>query len=121
MRARAARRFQLDHAQRQAVHEHHHIGPPVVLAVDHNELAHRQPVILLWVLEVDERDLARCQCAVVRVELDVHAFRHQLVEAAVFFEQRWQLGLHHASHGILTRLHWQCRVQARYGVLEPFL
>ena len=83
----AARRFQFDHAQRQAVNEHHHIGPPVVLAVDDHELAHRKPVVLLWLLKVDERDFARRQRAVIGVVLHIHAFGDQLVQAAVFFEQ----------------------------------
>jgi hypothetical protein len=47
--------------------------------------------------------------------------RHQLVEAAVLFKQRWQLGLHHPPHGILTRLQWQTRVQASNCVLETLL
>jgi hypothetical protein len=38
-------------------------------------------------LEVDESDLARRQGAIQSVVFDVHAFRHQCVEAAVLFEQ----------------------------------
>ncbi|MNR36787.1 hypothetical protein D3C85_1547550 [compost metagenome] len=87
MRPRAARCFQLDHTQRQAVNEHHHIGPPLVLAVDHNELAHRQPVVQFRMLKIDERDFASGQRAIMCVVFDVHTFRHQLVEAAVLFKQ----------------------------------
>ena len=72
-------------------------------------------------LEVDERDLPSGQRAVVGVILDVHAFRHQLVEAAVLFKQRWQLGLHHPPHGILTRLQRKARIQTRDGVFKPLL
>ncbi|MNH29105.1 hypothetical protein D3C79_893140 [compost metagenome] len=73
---RAARRFQLDHTQRQAVNEHHHIGSPLVLAVDHNELAHRQPVVQFRMFEIDKRDLASGQGAIIGVVFDVHTFRH---------------------------------------------
>ncbi len=87
MRPRAARRFEFDHRQRQAVDEHHHIGPPVVRAVDHYELGNRQPVVLLRIFEVDQVHLAGRQRAISGDILDIHAFRHQPVQAAVLFEQ----------------------------------
>jgi len=70
-------------------------------------------------LEIDERDLASSQRTIVSVVLDIHAFSHQLVDAAVLFEQRWQFGLHHLANGILSGLQWQAKVQASNGLLEP--
>ena len=83
----ATRRLQLDHPHRQAIQEHDHIRPPTVLATDNRELAHRQPVIVLRLLKIDQPDLSRRQRTVVSVILHIHAFGHQLVEPAVLFQQ----------------------------------
>lgn len=77
----------VEHGQQQAIYEHRHIGLPVILTADHHKLAYRQQVVLLRLLNVDERCLASSHSAVVHVVLDVHTFCHQLVDAAVF-EQR---------------------------------
>jgi len=99
-----------DHGQRQAVDEQHHIRPPVDLPVDDHELLHRQPVVARRHREVQQRHLARRQFtqirAILAVVLDIHAFDQKRVDAAVFFQQRWQFGLHHAPHSILARLQW---------------
>lgn len=46
-------------------------GTAVVLPGDHHELTDRQPVVQLGLLKVDQRNLARCQRAIVRVVLDI--------------------------------------------------
>ena len=46
--------LQFDHAQRQAVDEHHDVGPAVVPGLDHRELVDHQPVVVVRVVVVDQ-------------------------------------------------------------------
>ena len=91
----AARRFQLDHAQRQAVDEDDDIRPAVDAALNHRELARRQPVVRGEIVEIDQADLVATDRAVIAIELDIDAFDHQLVQAAVLFNERRLLGGQH--------------------------
>ncbi len=46
--------LEFQNRQRQAVDEQHHIGPAIVLPLDHRELIDREPVVRLGRLEVDQ-------------------------------------------------------------------
>ena len=58
--------LQLDHAERQAVDEDHHVGPAVRLVLDDRELVHRQPVVGVGIVEVDQADAVAADRAVRR-------------------------------------------------------
>ena len=49
--------LQFDHTERQAVDEDHHVRAAVRLVLDHGVLVHRQPVVGVGIVEVDQADL----------------------------------------------------------------
>ena len=75
--------LQLDHAERQAVDEDHHVRPAVRLVLDHGELVHRQPVVGVGIVEVDQADLLAADGAVGAAHLDRHALDHVAMQPAV--------------------------------------
>lgn len=116
----AARRFQFDHDEGQAVDKENHVRPPVVPAADDRELSDRQPVIALRPLEIDERYLASRQHSIVAVVLHIHAFGQQHVDAAVFLQQIRQSGLSKSADGIASSLARQMRIEPGDSVFQAF-
>ncbi len=121
MRARAARRFQFNHCQRQAVDEQHDVRPAVDLTVDDHELLHRQPVVAFRHIEVQKLNLARRQHAIVAVVFDICAFGQQRVNATVFFQQSGKDGLGELADGIRPRFRRKLRIEPQYDILQPLL
>ena len=46
--------LQFDHSQGQAIDKQHHVGASVVAVFDHRVLVHRQPVIGVYIVEIDQ-------------------------------------------------------------------
>ena len=111
MRARkrgvfAARRFEFDHAKRQAIDEDDDVRPPIDAALDHRELAGRQPVICGRIVEIDQTNLVAPDRAVFAVEFDIDTLDHQLVQAAVLFDEGRLFGRQHLPKRIAARFGW---------------
>ena len=79
--------LQLDDAQRQAVDENHHVGPPVVLAFDHGELVHHEPVVVVRVGKINQPDDLRADAAIFPPALDGDAVHEQPVKGAVLRDE----------------------------------
>ena len=111
--------LQLDHGQGQAVDEQHHIGPAVVLSLDHRELVHRQPVVGIGVGEIDQPGRIAADIAVLPGNLDGHALNQIAVQAAVLLDEREGLRLPHLAQHVLQRRGGQVRVEACERLAEP--
>ena len=75
--------FQFNDAQRQAVDENHHVGAAVVLAFDHGELVHHEPVVIFRVGKINQPDDFRADAAVLAAAFDGDAVHQQPVKGAV--------------------------------------
>ncbi len=91
--------LQFDHADGQAVDEHHHVGAAILAVLDHRELVDGEPVVRADVIERDQPDLVALDDAVVAMELDIDAFGHQPMDAAVLLDERGRLRVEHAGDG----------------------
>ena len=91
--------LQFDHTERQAIDEDHHVGPAVRLVLDHRVLVHRQPVVGVRIVKVDQPDLLAADGAVRAANLDRNTLDHVAMQPAVLLDQRGryrlrQLGEH---------------------------
>ena len=111
--------LQLHDGERQAVDEQNHIRPAVVLSFDDRELVHREPVIGLDVVEVDQPHRIATDATVLPGTLHGHAFDQVAVEAAVLLDERGRLRLPQLAQRLLLRLGRQLRVEARHRLAEP--
>ena len=75
--------FQFDDTQRQAVDENHDVGAAVVLAFNHRELVHHQPVVVVRVIEINQPDNFRADAAVLAAALDGDAVHQHPMKGAV--------------------------------------
>ena len=63
--------LQFDRGKHQPVDEQHHIGPTAVLALDHRELVHREPIVGIDVGEIDQLGGVAAGAAFLAGNLDV--------------------------------------------------
>ena len=70
-------------AERQAVHEQHHVRPPRVLAFDDGELVDGEPVVVVGIVEIDDPRLRAGDRAVLAAVLDRDAIHQHPVHRAV--------------------------------------
>ena len=88
--------LQFDHAERQAVDEDHDVGPAVRLVLDDRELVHRQPVVGVGVVEVDQPRLLAADGCRRRAEPRPARPRSVAMQPAVLLDQRRRFGLQSA-------------------------
>jgi hypothetical protein len=114
--------LQLQHRQRQAIHEQHHVRPAAVLVLHHAELVHRQPVVARRVVEVDHPRLRAADAAVGVAVFHRHAVHQQAVQRAVAHDQVcapiFQTQPRQLAEGIVQRLGRQRRVQPRERIAQ---
>ena len=111
--------LQLDHAQRQTVHEKHHVRPPRVAVLGDAELVDRQPVVGIGFLEVDDLDLISLHPALGVAILDLDAVHQHPVESAVARFQDRALGPRQLAERIVQRRSRQAGVQRGEGIPQP--
>ena len=105
--------LQLDHPQRQPVHEQHHVRPARVPVLGDCELVDRQPVVVDAVLEVDDpHDVAPHRAPGLPV-LDLHSVYDHPVKGPVTRLHRRPLRPRQLPKSIVHRIRRQPRVQLR--------
>ena len=118
-RVLARRVLQLDHRERQAVDEQHHVGPARVLVLGHAELVDGQPVVRLGLVEVDHAGLRAADPAVAVAVFHGHAVHEQPVRGAVLQDQLGALGAEELAEGIVEGFGRQLRIEPRQRVAQP--
>ena len=111
--------LQLDHCQRQPVHERHQIWPARLLRPLDGELIDHQKVVAFWVGEVDELH----QAAMLRVvpgEFDPHAREQQPMGLLVAFDQSGIAKAQQGLRGLLQRRGWDVRIDAGQRSKQAF-
>ena len=108
--------LQLDDAQRQAVDEHHHVGPAFALVLDHGELVDHEPVVGVGLVEVEHPHLRAADRAAVVAVLHRDAVHHHAVKGAVARFQGRSFGTGQPAHGVVACLGGQAGVQPRHRV-----
>ncbi len=110
--------FQLEDGQRQAVYEDDDVGAAVVLALDHRELVHHEPVVGVRVLEIDEVGKPDSDGPVGPFAFHGDSLYQHAVEGPVIREQR--MGLRHGrlAEGLLQGFRREVRVQPAQGFPE---
>ncbi len=96
--------LQLQHPQRQAVDEQHHVRPAGVLVLRDRELVDCEPVVARGIVEVDHPRLGAADVAVRGAILDRHAVHEQAVHRAVAGDHLNALGPRELAEGIFERL-----------------
>ena len=113
--------FELQHDQRQAVDEEHHVGPAGVLVLHDRELVHREPVVVVGIVEVQDPGLRPGDGAVRSPVLHRYAVHHQPVQVAVALDQVGALGTGQFAEGVLERLRWKVGIQPHQGIAQALL
>ena len=111
--------LQLDHPQRQPVHEHHDVRTPVVLALDHRELVRRQPVVRIDVLEIRQPDEIARDAPVLAAILHRHSVPQHRMERPVRLRQRGRPHPQHLAERLLLSLVGNLRIQPPNRRLQP--
>ena len=112
--------FQLQHAEWQAVHEHHDIRPAVVLAFDHCELIDGKPVVGRRVIEIDHPHAITGDAVTTLAPVfDLDAVAQHGVKPPVRSDQRGSGNPQHFPHSVLACLLRDGRIQPTDGVPQP--
>ena len=79
--------LELDHSERQPVHEQHDVGASLDLVLHNGELVDGQPVVVGWIVEVDHPSLRPPDAPVVAVfhrhAVDDHAMERPIAASSV--------------------------------------
>ena len=111
--------LQLQHGQRQAVDEEHHVRAALVAALHHGELIHRQPVVVLRRLVVQDAHQVAAQRAVGPEILHRHALHQHAVGCVVIGGQRGPVGPGQLAVRLVQRGRRHGRVEPRERVPQP--
>ena len=103
-RVLVGRVLELEHRERQAVDEQHHIRPAAVLGLHDAELVDGQTVVIREVVEVDRTRLRAANRTVCVPILDRHAVHEEAVQRAVALDKIRTLRARQLAKGILMRL-----------------
>ena len=104
--------LELDHAERQPVHEQHHIGAPLDLVIHNGELVDGQPDVVGRIVEIYDSGLRAPDPPAVAI-LHRHAVDDHAMERPVSGLQSRPLGVSQPPNGVAKRLAWQLRVEPR--------
>ena len=110
--------LELDQTQWNAVNEQNDIRPSFVLPFDDGELVDRQPVVVCWVLVVEDGDLGSAQGAASGPVFDRHAVHEHAVECAVSGFQRGAFRSGQLAERVAQGVHGQSWIQAGQGVAQ---
>lgn len=103
--------LEFQHCQRQAVEEEHYVGSTGVPVLDHSELVDREPIVVVWRIEVDRARLRSTDLAFGRAVLDRHAVDQQAMHRTVALDQVRALGTREFAEGVFDCVGWQGRIQ----------
>ncbi len=103
--------LELDDAKRQAVDEQHDIGTARVLSFHDGELVDRQPVVGVWVREINHARLIAGDGAVLAAVFHRDAVHQHAMERAIAFDRCRRRQARQLAIGVLDRLRWQLRIE----------
>jgi hypothetical protein len=113
--------LELDHRQREPVHEEHHVRPAGVLPLAHGELVDGKPVVVAGRLEVEYARLRPGDRAVGAAILHRDAVSQHAVHGAIALHQRRRFGPHELAVGVFQRLGRQIRVETDQRLTQAAL
>ena len=105
------------HGQRETVDEQNQVGAPVMAVLDHRVLVHREPVVGVHIVEVDQPGHISADTPVLAGDLNRYSFDQVAVQAAVLLDEGGGLGLLDLAQDLFEGLGRQVRVEAS----EPFV
>ena len=108
--------LQLDHAQRQAVDEQHHVRPAGIPVLGDGELVDRKPVVPGGVVEVNNTDDVAADRSPGLPILDLHAADEHPVELPVASLHRSPFRPDQLPIGIVQRIDRQVGIQCGEGI-----
>ena len=85
--------LEFDDTERKAVDEDHHVRAAVRLVFDDGVLVHRQPVVGVWIIKVDQAHLVAADSAVSAPDLDRNTLDHVAMQPPVLRYERRRLRL----------------------------
>ena len=111
--------LELQHRQRQAIAEEHHVRAAAVLVLGDAELVDREPVVACGIIEVDHPRLCAADRAISVAVLDGYAIDQQAVQRAVALDQIGTLGPDEVAERIVQRFGGQCWVEPGQRIAQP--
>ena len=105
-------------AKRQAVDEDHDVRPAVVLALDDGELVHRQPVVRVGIVEIDQPDVIARDASIVAAIFDRHAIAQHAMKCAIVPDERRRVVSQHFAQCFFARVARNGRIQSRDGITQ---
>ena len=111
--------LELDHPERQPVHERHDVRPPLVPVFGDGELADREPVVVGAIVEIDRDGLLALNPTVVSAVFDRHPVRQQPVEGAAARVRCRPFRAHQLAKGIVKRRSGKLGIESSQGIADP--
>ena len=111
--------LEFEESEGQAVYEDDHVRAAVLALFDDCELVERQPLVVVWVVEVKEPSQGVANRSVGVAILDGHALGDELVDSQVLGEGVLRLGPKDLGHDSVHRFLGKVAVDAGDGVVEP--
>src|SRR2546428_9741527 len=105
-RVLVGRVLQLDDAEREPVHEQHHVGTAGVLPLRDSELIDGEPVVIFWRLEVEHARLRAGDETVRSAKLHRGPVHQHAVYSAVALNERRRIRTGELPVGIIQGLWW---------------
>jgi hypothetical protein len=103
------------------VDEDDDVGPPLLLSFDDGELVDCEPVVALWLGEVDDLRLGTGDRSVGSSEFDVHAVDQHPVQRPVAGNEVRRLDPYQLPIGLADCCRRQARVETDQGLIQPIL
>ena len=85
------RNLQLNDSERQPVNEDDDVRPAIVLAFNDGELVHRQPVVRVGIIEVDQPDVIARDASIIAAILDRNTVAQHAMKRAIVGNERWRI------------------------------
>jgi len=104
--------------QGQAVYEDHNVRPPVLLALDDDELVYGQELVILRILEVHQMGVVSGDGAVLALVFYGHAIDEHLVKGPIVGQEGGRLGPGVFAEGFLQGIGWDPWIETAQGILE---
>ena len=112
------RNLQLDDSERQSVDEHDDVRPAIVLAFNDGELVHRQPVVRVGIIEVDQPDVIARDASVITAILDRNTVAQHAMKRAIVADERRRIVSQHFAQRFFARVARNRGIQSRDRIAQ---
>ena len=108
--------LEFNHTERQAVDKDNNIGAAVVLPFDDGELIDDQPVVIGWMIKVNQTYPVARNRTVIALILNLDAISQHTVKCSIGADQRGRVWPQDFTQGFVAGFGWDVRIESINGV-----